>query len=282
MKRGDVVLLDYPYADGSGSKIRPVLIVQNDRDNQRFTNERRVGITCFLVISALGVLAARFCLGTTLRRGARQLTASAPRSRDRHGQKLRRPGCAFGSGVPGNPRQAADAMILTDAGPLIAILDRGECHRQACVDCLAELTGPLLTTWPAFTEAMYLLGEAAGWKAQAGLWSLERNGDVEIADQSLEDRRRMHVVMEKYRDRPMDLANASLVILAETRGLRDLFTLDQRRATQQQVVKRPAQAVDVGSNVDVGRIDDLLRSDEVGRAQRLALTGERSVDFLLA
>jgi mRNA interferase MazF len=38
MKRGDVVLLDYPYADGSGSKVRPVLIVQNDRDNQRLTN----------------------------------------------------------------------------------------------------------------------------------------------------------------------------------------------------------------------------------------------------
>jgi predicted nucleic acid-binding protein len=117
-------------------------------------------------------------------------------------------------------------MILTDAGPLVAILDRGESHHRVCVDCLAELTGPLLTTWPAFTEAMYLLGEAGGWKAQVGLWSLEASGDVEIAEQFLEDRRRMHVLMEKYRDRPMDLADASLVALAETRGLRDLFTLD--------------------------------------------------------
>jgi mRNA interferase MazF len=38
MKRGDICLLDYPYADGSGSKVRPVLIVQNDRDNQRLAN----------------------------------------------------------------------------------------------------------------------------------------------------------------------------------------------------------------------------------------------------
>jgi len=45
MKRGDVVLLDYPYADGSGSKVRPVLIVQNDRDNQRLTNTIVVLIT---------------------------------------------------------------------------------------------------------------------------------------------------------------------------------------------------------------------------------------------
>ena len=32
--------------------------------------------------------------------------------------------------------------------------------------------------------------------------------------------------MDKYQDRPMDLADASLVVLAEKRGLRDIFTLD--------------------------------------------------------
>jgi predicted nucleic acid-binding protein len=117
-------------------------------------------------------------------------------------------------------------MILTDAGPLIALLDRGESHHQACVDCLGELTGPMLTTWPAFTEAMYLLGEAGGWFAQRALWSLEAQGDVEVADQGPEDRKRMGALMEKYKDRPMELADASLVVLAEGRGLRDIFTLD--------------------------------------------------------
>ncbi len=117
-------------------------------------------------------------------------------------------------------------MILTDAGPLIAILDRGESHHQVCVDCLAELSGPMVTTWPAFTEAMYLLGEGGGWVAQAALWSLETHADLEIAEQSQEDRRRMSALMEKYHDRPMDLADASLVVLAEKQGLRDIFTLD--------------------------------------------------------
>jgi mRNA interferase MazF len=36
--RGDVVLIDYPYAAGSGTKVRPVLVIQNDRDNQRLLN----------------------------------------------------------------------------------------------------------------------------------------------------------------------------------------------------------------------------------------------------
>lgn len=117
-------------------------------------------------------------------------------------------------------------MILTDAGPIVAIIDRGETHHEACVACLSKLSGPMLTTWPAFTEAMYLLGEAGGWVAQAALWGLVENADVEIAAQDEEQVRRMRRLMEKYRDRPMDLADASLVVLAEKRGLTDVFTLD--------------------------------------------------------
>lgn len=33
-------------------------------------------------------------------------------------------------------------------------------------------------------------------------------------------------LMEKYRDRPMDFADASLVLLAEQTGCRQIFTLD--------------------------------------------------------
>jgi uncharacterized protein len=94
------------------------------------------------------------------------------------------------------------------------------------VQCLAELTGPMLTTWPAFTEAMYLLGEAGAWVAQQALWRLVEQADLEIAAQGPEQAERMRALMEKYHDRPMDLANASLVALAEERGLRDIFTLD--------------------------------------------------------
>jgi mRNA interferase MazF len=45
VQRGDVVLVDYPYASGTGAKVRPVLVVQNDRDNQRLLNTIVVQIT---------------------------------------------------------------------------------------------------------------------------------------------------------------------------------------------------------------------------------------------
>jgi len=45
VQRGDVVLVDYPYAGGGGAKVRPALVIQNDRDNQRLVNTVIVQIT---------------------------------------------------------------------------------------------------------------------------------------------------------------------------------------------------------------------------------------------
>lgn len=117
-------------------------------------------------------------------------------------------------------------MILTDAGPLVAIIDRGDPDHAACVAALHSLHGPMLTTWPAFTEAMYLLGRG-GWSAQSHLWRLLLSGRVRLADPEEMPVERMADLMERYSDHPMDLADASLVALAETRDLSQIFTLDR-------------------------------------------------------
>ena len=38
VRRGDVILVDFPFPSGAGSKLRPALIVQNNRDNARLLN----------------------------------------------------------------------------------------------------------------------------------------------------------------------------------------------------------------------------------------------------
>ena len=116
-------------------------------------------------------------------------------------------------------------MTLTDAGPLIALIDADETDHERCRAALAELRLPLLTTWPAFTEAMYLLGQA-GWKGQEALWTLLLRGDLQIAAPSSDESKRAAELMRRYADRPMDLADATLVALAEERGLKRIFTLD--------------------------------------------------------
>lgn len=119
-------------------------------------------------------------------------------------------------------------MILTDAGPLVALIDRGEPDHERCVACLDGLTTPMVTSWPAFTEAMYLLGEAGGWRGQEALWQLVTHGDLHVLLPAAEQWRRVRDLMAKYRDLPMDLADATLVVLAEEHGLTDVFTLDRR------------------------------------------------------
>lgn len=117
-------------------------------------------------------------------------------------------------------------MTLTDAGPLIALIDAGEPDHERCVGALSEIELPLVTTWPAFTEAMYLLGRAAGWPAQEALWRMALRGDMEVAALAADAAKRAARLMERYSDLPMDLADATLVALAEERGLKRVFTLD--------------------------------------------------------
>jgi len=117
-------------------------------------------------------------------------------------------------------------VTLTDAAPLVALIDADEPDHQRCRDALAELSLPLLTTWPAFTEAMYLLGRG-GWRAQEPLWRLVLRQDLVLAPSSDKANTRSARLMERYADRPMDLADATLVALAEERGLRRIFSLDE-------------------------------------------------------
>jgi predicted nucleic acid-binding protein len=116
--------------------------------------------------------------------------------------------------------------VLVDAGPLIALIDRGDQHHARCVETLKALREPLVSVWPAITEAMYLLGPL--WQAQAALWEMLESGAVELAPLDADDVPRMTALMGKYRNLPMDLADAALVRVAEREHLRQVFTLDQR------------------------------------------------------
>ena len=44
-------------------------------------------------------------------------------------------------------------MILTDTGPIVAILDADDAHHDLCVNLLPLLKGPMLTTTPCFVDA---------------------------------------------------------------------------------------------------------------------------------
>ena len=116
--------------------------------------------------------------------------------------------------------------VLVDAGPLIALIESTDRNHGRCVAILKTLTDPLLTVWPAFTEAMYLLRGSA--RSQDALWGMVESGGLDYAPLTPDDAPGIRQLMQRYRDQPMDLADAALVHVAEREGLRQIFTLDRR------------------------------------------------------
>jgi len=116
--------------------------------------------------------------------------------------------------------------VLVDAGPLIALLDRSDGHHAQAVATFREIQVPLLTVWPVVSEAFFLLDFS--WRAQAALWELLTAGTVTLASLGDDDLKRMSVLMAKYKDLPMELADAALVRVAERERIRQIFTFDQR------------------------------------------------------
>jgi predicted nucleic acid-binding protein len=56
-------------------------------------------------------------------------------------------------------------MILTDTGPLIALLDKRDDYHHQCLEVLNRLPAePMFTTWPCLTEAMHILGAVGGYR----------------------------------------------------------------------------------------------------------------------
>ena len=85
------------------------------------------------------------------------------------------------------------------------------------------------------TEAMYLLGFSV--KAQGALLEMVELGTLKILPLDAGDVARVRELMVKYKDLPMDFADAALVCVAEREKLRRVFTIDRRDFT----VYRPAR-----------------------------------------
>src|ERR1035437_8455737 len=116
--------------------------------------------------------------------------------------------------------------MLCDTGPIVALIDTSDARHEDCKDLIPFISDPLVTTWPCLTEAMYFLGKKFGFHKQRELWQLIESGAIRIHDTFEDESLRMHHLMQKYQNVPMDLADASLVTAAESLNLTRIFTLD--------------------------------------------------------
>jgi hypothetical protein len=116
------------------------------------------------------------------------------------------------------------ARALADTGALLAFLDRGDRWHARCRDAFPAFRLPLVTTLAVLTELFHLVGDDSREMELA--WGFVRSGALTVASIGDRDFSELAGLMHRYRDRPMDLADATLVHVAERESLSTVFTID--------------------------------------------------------
>ena len=116
--------------------------------------------------------------------------------------------------------------LLLDTGAFVALLDKSEKNHERCADFFKTFKGEVFTTEPVLTETLYLLGPSI--KAEKACIDFILRGGATLVPQSAASLTRAIVLMAKYKDIPMDFADATLVTLAEETAINEVFTLDMR------------------------------------------------------
>lgn len=113
---------------------------------------------------------------------------------------------------------------LADTGAMLALLDRDDQWHDACRRAVNDLRLPLATSAAVLAELFHLVGDRPSERRAA--WALVRSGAFTVLPIEDSDLPRLDALMERYGDRPMDLADATLVRLAERERLSTVFTID--------------------------------------------------------
>jgi predicted nucleic acid-binding protein len=109
---------------------------------------------------------------------------------------------------------------------MVAIVSRDDAQHHRCVTELANQRPPLLTTWPVLTESLWLVRRDQA--AVQGLFRGFAEGIWSLASLGMDALPWMEGFLERYRKLGAQLADASLVYLAEREEIDTVFTLDYR------------------------------------------------------
>ena len=119
-------------------------------------------------------------------------------------------------------------MIIADAGFFYALIDRRDAWHSRAVSALDTQAEGWITTWPVLTEATHLLMRWIGPDAAQALLREVADGAIAVWQWSAEHTARVPALMQSYASLPMDLADASLLLLAEHLGHGRILTTDER------------------------------------------------------
>lgn len=119
--------------------------------------------------------------------------------------------------------------IIIDSGFFIALLNRSDQYHKEAKKLIKSLPNKKwISTWLVMTEVTHMLAKENAFSAIQGLLELCENGGIELFHLDKEHIPRLKELMQKYHKLPIDLADASLIILAENQGHGDIVSTDIR------------------------------------------------------
>jgi uncharacterized protein len=120
------------------------------------------------------------------------------------------------------------AVIIADTSFWVALINDKDSYHTQAQQALALVDEPLITTWPVIAETCYLLLERVSNHTQVQFVRGIAAKRFHVFDIDPSQSLRIAELMQKYADQPMELADASLVILAEHLGHGRILSADQR------------------------------------------------------
>lgn len=119
-------------------------------------------------------------------------------------------------------------MILLDTSGLLAALDAGQRSHEESAASLTAARPPLLLSPFVLAELDYLLASRVGHAARTSLLAEVGRSAYLLQEMTGADVVRAQAIVERHADLGVSLADASIVVLAERHGVRDVLTLDER------------------------------------------------------
>lgn len=119
-------------------------------------------------------------------------------------------------------------MVIADTGFWLALANRRDRFHEEAKAALERVREPLVSTWPVVAETCHLLLGRLGAEGQKKFVQSLAAGALDVFDLRLEHLPRIIALIDSYADLPMDLADASLVILAEELGHGRILSTDRR------------------------------------------------------
>ena len=113
---------------------------------------------------------------------------------------------------------------LIDSGPLIALFDRSDKYHQKCLHFIKEFKGELITSWSVITEVSHMLD--FNLQVQIDFLKWIELGGITLYDLSQNDIVNIRMMMEKYVEIPMNLADATLMFIANKENIKDIISID--------------------------------------------------------